>query len=92
MIYPNVIHRILLACLKYLAKCPCPRCKINKDKIIEMGTRADDYRRNCTREDDDDVVWRIALARQFIFERGIPLTSVFVDRLLGPLSLTPTRV
>lgn len=87
-----MICRILLACLKYLARCPCPRCKINKDKIIEMGTRADDYRRNQTRVDDDDVQWRISLARQWIFERGMPLTSTCLDRILAPLSLTPTRV
>lgn len=36
--------------------------------------------------------WRITLARKWIFEDGMPLTSVFLDRILGPLSLTPTRV
>ncbi|TFK81507.1 hypothetical protein K466DRAFT_531692 [Polyporus arcularius HHB13444] len=87
----DYVEKILLACLKYLAKCPCPRCKINKDKIIEMGTRADDYRRNHTRVDDNDVLWRIKLARQWIFEKGMPLTSVYLQRILGPLSLTPTR-
>ncbi|TFK80595.1 hypothetical protein K466DRAFT_503627, partial [Polyporus arcularius HHB13444] len=87
----DYVEKILLACLKYLAKCPCPRCKINKDKIIEMGTRADDYRRNHVRVDNNDVMWRIKLARQWIFEKGMPLTSMYIDRILGPLSLTPTR-
>ncbi|KAI0682109.1 hypothetical protein C8T65DRAFT_597538 [Cerioporus squamosus] len=87
----DFIEKILLTCLKYLAKCPCPRCKIPKDKLIEMGTRADDYRRNKTRVDDNDVNWCITLARKWIFENGMPLTSVYLDRILGPLSLTPTR-
>ncbi|KAI0700508.1 hypothetical protein C8T65DRAFT_580236 [Cerioporus squamosus] len=87
----DYVEKILLACLKYLARCPCPRCKINKDKIIEMGTHADDCRRNKQRIDDDDVLWRITLARRWIFENGMPLTSKFLDRILGPLSLTPTR-
>ncbi|KAI0693618.1 hypothetical protein C8T65DRAFT_585633 [Cerioporus squamosus] len=87
----DFVEKILLTCLKYLAKCPCPRCKINKDKLIEMGTHADDYRRNNTRIDDNDVNWRITLARKWIFENGMPLTSVYLDRVLGPLSLTPTR-
>ncbi len=83
---------MLLTALKFLAKCPCPRCKINKDKIIGMGTYADDCRRNKTRVDDNDVQWRITLARRFIFEKGIPLTSKYLERILDPLSLTPTRV
>ncbi len=57
-----------------------------------MGTRADDYRRNKTRVDDNDVNWHITLTRKWIFEDGMPLTSVYIDRILGPLSLTPTRV
>lgn len=31
-------------------------------------------------------------ARQMMFEDGINITSVFIDRLLKPLSLVPTRV
>ncbi|KAI0739460.1 hypothetical protein C8Q80DRAFT_1339217 [Daedaleopsis nitida] len=77
----DYVEKVLLACIKYLARCHCPRCRINKDHTIGLGTRADIFRRNKLREDNDDV----------IFERGMPLTSVYIDRLLGDLSLTPTR-
>ncbi|KAI9056308.1 hypothetical protein FKP32DRAFT_1599040 [Trametes sanguinea] len=86
--YPE---KMLLACLKYFAACPCPRCRINKDHIIEMGTTRDYYRRNLVRRDDDDVAYRIKMARAWVFERGLPLTSKFIARVLDPLSLTPTR-
>ncbi|KAI0363060.1 hypothetical protein BV20DRAFT_959073 [Pilatotrama ljubarskyi] len=87
----DYVEKVLQACLKFLAKCPCPRCRINKDKIIEMGTLNDRSRRSQVRMDNDDIHWRISLARQWIFEDGTPLTSVYITRLLGPLSLTPTR-
>ncbi|KAH9848646.1 hypothetical protein C2E23DRAFT_785618 [Lenzites betulinus] len=86
--YPE---KILLACLRYFAKCPCPRCRINKDKIIEMGTRNDLYRRNQSRQDNDDVLYRILMTRRWIFEDGVPLTSAYIARVLDPLSITPTR-
>lgn len=84
--------RILQACLKYFAKCPCPRCKINKDKILEMGTRNDLYRRNHLRVDNDDLQYRNTLTRRWMFEEGVSLKSVYMKRVLDPLSLTPTRV
>ncbi|KAI0672334.1 hypothetical protein C8Q78DRAFT_971002 [Trametes maxima] len=86
--YPE---KILLACLKYFARCPCPRCRINKDKIIEMGTANDTSRRRWTRMDNDDLNHRINLARKFIFERGVALTSLYISRIMDPLSITPTR-
>ncbi|KAI0633696.1 hypothetical protein C8Q77DRAFT_1157868 [Trametes polyzona] len=86
--YPE---KMLLACLKYFARCPCPRCRINKDKIIEMGTTQDLYRRNWIRVDNDDVNHRIGLARKWIFQHGMSLTSIHISRLLDPLSITPSR-
>ncbi|OJT15888.1 hypothetical protein TRAPUB_1049, partial [Trametes pubescens] len=87
----DYVEKILQACLKYFAKCPCPRCCINKDKILEMGTRNDLYRRNRVRVDNDDLHFRIKLTRRWIFEQGVPLTSVYMKRMLDPLSITPTR-
>lgn len=92
MLTDRPAHRILQACLKYFAKCPCPHCRINKDKILEMGTHNDLYRRNRVRVDDNDLHFRIKLTRRWIFEQGVSLTSVYMKRMLDPLSITPTRV
>ncbi|KAI0349974.1 hypothetical protein OH77DRAFT_1499288 [Trametes cingulata] len=78
----DYFEKILQACLKYFAKCPCPRCRINKDT----------YRRNHLRLDDDDLQYRIKLTRCWIFEEGVSLTSVYMKRILNPLSITPTRI
>ncbi|OSD06437.1 hypothetical protein PYCCODRAFT_1442622 [Trametes coccinea BRFM310] len=86
--YPE---KILLACLRYFARCPCPRCRINKDKIIEMGTANDIARRNWIRVDNTDLNHRINLTRRWIFEKGMPITSVYISRILDEMSITPTR-
>ncbi|KAI0644207.1 hypothetical protein C8Q79DRAFT_913585 [Trametes meyenii] len=86
--YPE---KMLLTCLRYFANCPCPRCLIIKQRIGEMGTLNDFHRRSKLREDNVDVQWRIRSARKWIFEGGIPLTSVFIKRVLDDQSLTPTR-
>ncbi|RPD53254.1 hypothetical protein L226DRAFT_548591 [Lentinus tigrinus ALCF2SS1-7] len=88
----DYVEKILATCLKYLAKCPCPRCYIDKEKIPEMGVLNDLHRRNKVREDNTDIQARIRLARKWIFEDGVPLTSVWLKRTLDPMSLTPTRV
>ncbi|KAF8547219.1 hypothetical protein OG21DRAFT_1425255, partial [Imleria badia] len=41
--YPE---KILLACTKFLGRCPCPRCVINKDKIYKLGTKLDQWVRS----------------------------------------------
>ncbi|EIW52144.1 uncharacterized protein TRAVEDRAFT_24454 [Trametes versicolor FP-101664 SS1] len=86
--YPE---KIILSCLKYFARCPCPRCRINKDKIIEMGTMNDLNRRNWIRIDDKDLNARISLTRKWIFQDGMSLGSVYISRVLDPISATPTR-
>ncbi|KAJ8461909.1 hypothetical protein ONZ51_g11242 [Trametes cubensis] len=86
--YPE---KMLLTCLRFFARCPCPRCRINKDKIIEMGTRNDLYRRNWVRQDDTDTIYRIKITRRWVLEDGLALTSKYIARVLDPLSLTPTR-
>ncbi|RDX43849.1 hypothetical protein OH76DRAFT_1300052, partial [Lentinus brumalis] len=56
-----------------------------------MGVLNDLHRRNKVREDNADIQARIKLARKWIFEDGVPLTSVWLKRTLDPMSLTPTR-
>ena len=56
-----------------------------------MGTRNDTFRRNRHRV-DNDLNWRIDLTWRWIYQDGMALTSVYIDRILAPLSLTPTRV
>lgn len=82
-----------MTCLKYLAQCPCPRCLILKSNIPRLGMEADkSARQKLVRADSKAIQDTVNRARQMIFEDGINITSVYIDRLLKPQSLVPTRV
>jgi hypothetical protein len=58
-----------------------------------LGTKYDQRRRE-THQRKDDAARRIdvELARKWLYKDGTAITSVYIDRLLGPKSLVPTRV
>ncbi|KAI0739828.1 hypothetical protein C8Q80DRAFT_1124151 [Daedaleopsis nitida] len=64
----DYVEKVLLACIKYLARRHCPRCRINKDHTIGLGTRADIFQWNKMREDNDDVFVHISLSRVICYE------------------------
>lgn len=87
--------RILLATIKYLGGCPCPRCTIAKEKIPQMGGKLDMRNRQNPiniRADSSKLQRLIAMARGWIFELGYRITGAQVERVLKPASLVPTRV
>ncbi|KAA1479425.1 hypothetical protein DENSPDRAFT_862027 [Dentipellis sp. KUC8613] len=86
--YPE---KTLLACLRFLGRCPCPRCFIQKPHIQFLGTLADYFRRGKTRVDDHPRRSWVEQARAWIFEKGKALSSTFVESLLFSRSWVPTR-
>ena len=86
-------YRIILACIKFLGECPCPRCLVRKTDIPEMGTPRDLRKREKTsRVDNEHRRQKVERARAFIFEKGAAVNSNRVKGLLNSQSLTPTRV
>ena len=57
-----------------------------------MGTAADARRRKRYRIDNDRRQKTVETARKLMFEKGLPITSPKVQRLLGQRSMVPTRV
>ncbi|VDC05387.1 unnamed protein product [Peniophora sp. CBMAI 1063] len=57
-----------------------------------MGTHNDMRNRvRLRRTDDRRRQGKVEMVRAWIFEKGRSLTSVFIERVLGPFSLTPAR-
>lgn len=84
---------MLMSCLRYLARCPCPRCLILKSKISLIGSKTDTKMRLIlVRKDSEDRREKVEQARALMFEKGIAITSVKIERILKPQSLTLTRV
>jgi uncharacterized protein (DUF3084 family) len=86
-------YRTLLACIKFLAQCPCPRCLVPKAKVGDLGTKADRRRRDRdARQDSHGQRSKIKMVRDWLYVQGTNIASVFVRRVLGPESLTATKV
>lgn len=83
---------MLLASIRYLAACPCPRCLIKKSQIGALGTHVDEQRRAHIRVDDERRRDRIDLTRGWIYEKGKSVNSKNIDDILQAESLVPTRV
>jgi hypothetical protein len=82
-----------MSCIKFLAKCMCPRCESLKSKITQVGSKTDIRNRlKLRRVDNDARQFDVELVRKMLFEKGINITSVKLDRILGPTSTVPTRV
>lgn len=84
--------RALLATIRNLGRCPCPRCEIQKVHVGGLGTTVDQQRRNHERTDTLSRIGRIDLARKFIFEKGAGVTSTRVENILKERSEVPTHV
>ncbi|KIJ07352.1 hypothetical protein PAXINDRAFT_121100, partial [Paxillus involutus ATCC 200175] len=87
--YPE---KILLACIKFLGSCPCPRCLVLKKDIANLGSKRDRAQRNRTaREDTTQRRGLIESARRWIFEKGRSVASKATDELFNLTSMVPTR-
>lgn len=85
--------RILLATIKFLGRCPCPRCLICKTDIRNFGTDSDRRIRQARARRDDQLRRdKVEKARKLVYEKGISLASERVDNIIGPHSLVATRV
>jgi hypothetical protein len=86
-------HRILIACIRNLGRCPCPRCLIPLDRVDNMGMRQDmTQRKTLARVDSAERRNRVATAREHIYQKNYLVDGAPVERLLQNDSLVPTAV
>src|SRR6267154_2113258 len=87
----NSIPRVLLSCIKYLSRHPCPQCLIQKPQIPDMGTRVDEQHHSHLCKDNDWLHQSIAKACEWIFVKGIRVTGTWIQETLGKKSLLPIQ-
>ena len=86
-------HRVIIASIRNLGHCPCPRCLIPLDRVDHMGMPRDMAQRiTLARVDDLSRRNRVATARENIYEKGYAVNSNAVEKLLQAESLVPTAV
>ena len=88
------MHRVLIATIRDMGRCPCPRCTIKKEDISALGTTMDMKSRQINvRCDDDNFRATVQKARDNIYQGGYALSSERgVEQLLREHSLVPTLV
>lgn len=64
-----------------------------KSKIALVGSKTDmNNRLKLARVDNATRRFDIEVVRKMLFEKGVNITSIKIDRILGPISAVPTRV
>ena len=87
------IHRILIASIRNLGACPCPRCLIPLNRVHNLGMSRDMIqRRTLARVDDINRRYKVLAARRVIYEKHYQINSAAVEGLLRDESLVPTLV
>ncbi|KAI0308839.1 hypothetical protein OF83DRAFT_1072926 [Amylostereum chailletii] len=85
--YPE---KVILASIKHLGACPCPRCIVPKDQIKDLGKTVDINRHERNTRVSTDIERRVVeKARKMIFEKGVPVNSARIDVVLGGKGLLP---
>ena len=89
----NCPLRILLASIRNLGQCPCPRCLIPLDLVHNLGMPRDmmqQVSKACV--DSIECQNKVAVTRRFIYERNMQVNSTAVEALLRDWSGVPTTV
>ncbi|KIK32395.1 hypothetical protein CY34DRAFT_101573 [Suillus luteus UH-Slu-Lm8-n1] len=96
--YPRILtysadypEKALLATIRNLGGCPCPRCLILKSRIQNLGLPLDmKQRQTLARIDNDARKSKVTVARSHIYDLGYGIRSTAVENLLKEHSLVPT--
>ena len=88
----SCLIRVLIATIKSLGQCPCPRCFVRKDQIGGLGTVNDTKHRENIRTDNQEHQEKVETARKGIFQKGRAVASKVFETLLGITSIVPTRM
>ncbi|THH32816.1 hypothetical protein EUX98_g1394 [Antrodiella citrinella] len=86
--YPE---KVLLATIRNLGACLCPRCIVPKSKVSELGMKRDEQQRTTgARTDSNRFRSAVQTARRAIYKLGMTVKSKSVELLLAAESWVPT--
>lgn len=86
-------YRILLANVRNLGNCPCPRCLTPMADVPNLGTAEDRAQRSSLAR-NSNAEWqdKISSARNLIYRQNYAVTNDQVEAKLKSESLTPNTV
>lgn len=84
--------RILVACLKYISKFPCPCCLIPKEHFFQLGTAVEMHQRiSKAHIDSEHKQGWITIAHKHVFEHRVSVSGT-ITKIFNSESLTLTMV
>jgi hypothetical protein len=86
-------QRILIACIRNLGTCLCPRCLTPKNHVQQLATKEDMLQQKVLAR-AATAEWRAKIAdtRKLIYKKNYAVDTAQVEALLKPESLVPTFV
>src|SRR5258705_12550567 len=88
-----IIRRIVLASIRDIGLCPCPRCLIPLARLQNMGMVQDMKQHSSLAQVDDEVRRdKVVTAQDIIYKKNYAVDSAPVERLLKEQSLVPNSV
>ena len=88
-----MLLRILLASIRNLGACPCPRCLIPLSRVHNLGMIRDMSQRvTMARVDDNSRQGKVYAARRLMYEKQYRVNGAAIESLLKDQSLVPTSV
>ncbi|KAF8842659.1 hypothetical protein BDN67DRAFT_989041 [Paxillus ammoniavirescens] len=97
-LYPRIFtysadypEKVLIANLRNLGHCPCPRCLVSKDRIHLFATGRDMLEQDLlARSDTQERHNKISSAHKLIYEKNYAVDNSQVEELLKTESMVPT--
>lgn len=87
------LPRILLASIRNMGHCPCPRCRVPLSHAHNVGTDTDmQHRVALARVDDQSRQGAVSAARKLVYDKHYQVTSSAVENYLKETSLVPNVV
>jgi hypothetical protein len=86
-----LLGRVLIANIKNMGQCPCPRCSVRLTDIKDLGKANDNQTRANSRKPTPQLFHAVKRARKAIF-KGYKVSGSRVERLMGGGSQIPTNV
>ncbi|EGO04994.1 hypothetical protein SERLA73DRAFT_44268, partial [Serpula lacrymans var. lacrymans S7.3] len=86
--YPE---KILIASIRNLGSCPCPRCLISMVDVPNVGSEENMQRQTLlARMDNSERCSKVITTQKMIYGQNYAVTSVRVNDILKPESMVPT--
>ncbi|KAG2336642.1 hypothetical protein BDR05DRAFT_978733 [Suillus weaverae] len=86
----DYLEKVLIATIRQLGGCPCPRCLIPQNRLHNLGMPHDGQQRTTLLRSSEDRDRLVTTARKIIYDKNYAIDSTAVENILKSCSWVPT--